>query len=186
MKFHIVLFYISCLLGLGNQQFDTCFANNYIYLRNQLPELIFKQDHCKVDSGFNLFWTEFREAMINFDTIRLMEFTNIPLLAHGFLEEFPKLEVDENNLYHVMNSFLEEEIDCQYITYDENGHPSSPAFIKNIDHIKMFLSTEDNLRCCVIQKSWARVGFMEFILIEDKWKLWKIYTNTFQLQNLFE
>lgn len=61
---------------------------------------------------FNVFWKQFREAILQNDSVKLLESVNFPLKAHGELDEDPHLVIDQKTFYKYFKICLDEHDAC--------------------------------------------------------------------------
>jgi len=61
------------------------------------------------NDDFQSFWTEFRNALISLDYIKLIELTNFPLEAHGRRDEDPKFLIHQSRFYYFFRRCLNED-----------------------------------------------------------------------------
>jgi len=187
MKLFISIISLIFLINFANPYEHISISQKDLDHKHQSAECANQQEILKNDSSFISFWVEFREAIMTLDTIKLLKLTNFPLLTMGFLDEFPSYEADEKQYFAVMDSFLEESIYLDTDTLSGKGtYHNHNIFVTNKEYVRNLSSIQDYTRFCHFEKSRARIGYMEFKLIDGNWKLWKIYTDTFKLQYLFE
>jgi hypothetical protein len=110
--------------------------------------------------SFILFWKEFRKAIINFDTLDIMQRSNLPLKCRGPLDNDPIIKLSENKFNMVFSLFLK-----QWNGQDLNEE-TELEFIKRTG-----VPTD------LINAGIARVGNMVFAIKRKEWKLDFLYLN---------
>jgi hypothetical protein len=122
-------------------------------------------DSILIENDFKAFWNEFRKAVIQEDTLKLIELTNFPLKSHGMLDEDPQIIITKEKYFFYLNKYLHES--------------TGMSFEKetNLDYIKRNAVLEKN-RNCNMKKKWCRIANLEFEKIGLTWKLSLIYFDT--------
>ena len=118
-----------------------------------------------VEEDFQLFWNAFRQAILDNDSVRLVEMTNFPLKSHGILDGDPQPLITKVNYNYFLHKCLNEQTGMT--TNNET----------NLDYIKMTNNLADD-RYNTIETDWCRVTSFEFQKIEHNWKLTLIYFDT--------
>ena len=116
-----------------------------------------------VDKSFNIFWVEFRKAVIKNDTAKLITLTHFPLKVHGDRDEDSLIYLNANNFISFYKKFL---LRSTFMVKD--------SLITNFDYIT---NTEVAAKASLFQEteSWKRVGDLEFEKIKNKWGLALLY-----------
>lgn len=119
----------------------------------------------QVQDDLQSFWKLFRKAVLDNDTIKLMELTRFPLDSHGRLDSDPQPKISQSDfLYYFRISMTE-----------HTGRSREQE--TNLDHLKR---TEqlDSDKYVTIHGDWCRVTSMDFRKTDDGWKLTRIYFDT--------
>lgn len=108
---------------------------------------------------FPEFWLQFREYVLDFDTLNLFERMEFPILVFGYLDDDPVYVVSKENILWFWNIFLFE---------DDN------------DNMEIIQSTID-----VTKNPWYNsrknehmVGYLGFTKYQEGWKLKDLYIDT--------
>jgi hypothetical protein len=116
-----------------------------------------------VDKSFKVFWTEFREAVIKNDTMKLTNLTHFPLKVRGERDEDSVIYLPINNFISYYKKFL---LNTSFFV--------SGRHITNFDYIR---NTEIPEKATLFQETqtWKRIGDLEFEKIKNKWGLALLY-----------
>ncbi|MBK9391139.1 MAG: hypothetical protein IPN68_13460 [Bacteroidetes bacterium] len=114
---------------------------------------------------FQTYWKDFREAVINSDSLKLLTLTNFPLKSHGVMDSDPQILINSKNFYYYFQICLNEETGMS-INFETNLD-----FIKKIDKITDYKFYTKN-------REWQRINQMEFQKINNYWRLTLIYFDT--------
>jgi hypothetical protein len=111
-----------------------------------------------IDStGFIKYWTDFRQAVLNADTNKLITLTDFPLQARGSFDSDPVIEYSKQQFSRVFNFFLEQSVGdgTGSTEFDKIKSQEAPKEKGIHDQI--------------------RIGGMIFFLTDKKWKLGFLY-----------
>lgn len=111
------------------------------------------------DEEFQLFWTEFRNSVINSDYINLKNFVLFPLEVKGYIDAYPVIKCDVEDFEFVLNYFL--------ILHDE-------------DRLNFIKECKD----CIFEPHKDAVCMVDMLFkkVNSEWKLTEIYTDTPDLE----
>jgi hypothetical protein len=128
---------------------------------------------------FQLFWKEFRQAVLDSDFDRLQQMTVFPLKTHGYQDFDPQIDIMTSDFYKALMMELNGEVTVQLDSIDHTNGTSVTSFemIKKAVSIK-----EDKEYFELTQEGWYRVGNMEFTRTDLGWKLELIYLDTNDLK----
>jgi hypothetical protein len=140
----------------------SCFNNKEKILNRietkSIPEIELSDD-------FQNYWNDFREAVINSDSMKLLTMTSFPLKSHGVSDNDPRILISNNNFYYYFKICLNEDTGMSI------NSESNLDFIKKTDKIIDYKFYTKNI-------DWQRINAMEFQKIKNSWKLTLIYFNT--------
>jgi len=154
---------------------------------NELIKASAQNTYFPVDSSFQVFWDEFRGAVINTDSAKLFKLTNFPLETKGNLDTDPNLYIQTDKFLEIFNWYLTQKyfdgFNLDSLITQEN-YLETPL-VSNFEYIK---TTETILECkyCCGTKSWTRMGNLEFELIGGNWMLCSIYIDSKLVQELIK
>ena len=114
--------------------------------------------------NFQSFWNKYKEAIINNDSVSLINMTNFPLKARGFEDIDPQIDISKKVFFKVFNIFLKTDVNDL-----------------NIDVIKNTTDVTKSVGYNEVDEM-QRVGDMEFNKIGNTWKLSLIYLDTKELK----
>ncbi|MCL2130972.1 MAG: hypothetical protein FWH36_00735 [Lentimicrobiaceae bacterium] len=123
------------------------------------------------EDDFLPFWIEYREAVLEMDTNKLIKITNFPLTVKGYEDNDPVLKVSINDFFFIFDIFL----NTGGGVLDINN--LDDLAMNNLDFIKRSLNAEHTLRY-EQNSNYQRIGDQVFEKIEGKWILTLIYTDT--------
>lgn len=121
-------------------------------------------------SDINVFWKDFRNSLINKDITVTKKFTQFPLETRGPLDMDPQIKFEEDKFEKVLTNYLQQ----------SSGLELNET---NLDYIKK----HENLTSTELQNlkdNWARIGNMQFKLINNSWKLTFVYFEEDSYKNL--
>jgi hypothetical protein len=150
-----IIIYFILLLLCGN---TNCVTKNEYYTRDKLH-------HKKAEtSEFQNFYSDFRKALIQNDSLALREMTNFPLEVWGFNDNDPKFKIDASQFMYFLNKSIS-------ISVEEDQ--STGKSINTLDLFKMNDSVP-------FQSDYSSqsIGMLEFKKVDEFWKLYLIYTDT--------
>jgi len=118
-------------------------------------------------SDFYNFWTVFRSAVMDKDTVTLQTLTNFPLIVRGYNDCDPVLKIELSEFIIFFNKCLNEQ------TYVDRVDAT------NLDHVKRVLDPKHTDELEIKEGvHWHRFGNIEFIKDSSGWKIFTIYTDT--------
>ena len=120
-----------------------------------------------VDDFFT-FWKDFRNAVIDSDSIKIISMTTFPFQTRGPLDDDRIVKYDNGKFIHVFNAFLNQ----------WNGQGLNDT--TELDDIKKVVTPNKN----DIQKDIARVGDLVFNKNAKGWKLVLAYLNNETIDSL--
>lgn len=129
--------------------------------QSNLQENVTEQENINItenDAEFQLFWTEFRNAVINSDYNSLQNKVNFPLEIEDYQDCFPIINSGTENFEFVFNEYL--------ILH----HEAALNFIKECERVNVKKDRKD--------KEFVRMEDMGFKKINSEWKLSLIYMDT--------
>jgi hypothetical protein len=109
---------------------------------------------------FNVFWSKFRQAVIDNDTAKIKEYTVLPFKTRGPSDDDPIVEVNESSFIKTFKLFLD----------NRNGTPEQKTHFEIVKGIVQI----EKLRYgpYTLLNNWARVDDLEFKKIGNQWKLY--------------
>ena len=111
------------------------------------------------------FWRIFRMAVLENDTIKLMELTRFPLDSHGRFDSDPQPQISKGDFLY-------------YFRISMNEHTGrSREQETNLDHLKRTEQLGID-KYVTIHGDWCRVTSMDFRRTDGGWKLTRIYFDT--------
>jgi hypothetical protein len=164
----IVIFFSCFILGCTNQNTNSDDSSEQD--SNRL--LVEGKNQSELDKGiseFKLFWDEFRKAVLESDSTKLIQMTHFPLKTHGDQDEDPQIDLTSDDFKKVFQIYLNRK------TVYFNG-----TYERNLDYIKRTVEEEKNSNPAL--ESWRRMGDMEFEKINGNWQLTLIYLDTNELK----
>ncbi len=149
--------------NVKDRQLSTSITNKQINKHAKIEEknkvIISANDKVNDHSDINIFWDNFRRAILEKDIEELKNLTSFPLGTRGPWDSNPIVRFEESKFENVINIFLEQ---------DYNLEPS-------FEYIKRMEILSFNERGPYKEGDWVRIGDMEFNLIDNSWKLTFIY-----------
>jgi hypothetical protein len=135
---------------------SSCFLHNPIMAQSE-------NVNYSSDKSFNIFWADFREAVIKNDTTKLTNLTHFPLKVRGERDEDSVIYLRINNFIFYYKKFL---LNSSFLV--------KGIYITNFEYIR---NTEMPEKATLFQetKTWKRVGDLEFEKINNKWGLALLY-----------
>jgi len=113
--------------------------------------------------NFQEYWNIFRESVVKFDTTKLFELCNFPITIKGDQDEEPVVRLNKNNFSTFFKFFLKREV------YKKNfQHMTNLDFIKREQIANKSFGYQET-------EYWARVGDLEFAIVNNHWRLSLIY-----------
>ena len=151
MKLHLRIYLFIAFLVLSS-----CFLFNPIMA--QTENLNLESEKC-----FNIFWTEFREAVIKCDTTKLVILIHFPLKVSGERDEDSVMYLRKDNFIPYYRKFL---LNTSFFI--------EGRYITNFEYIRI---TKTPKKATIFQETetWKRIGDLEFEKIKNKWGLTLIY-----------
>ena len=126
-------------------------------------ESVILDDKTVIDTtnhNFQQFWTTFRKAVIDNDTIEIIQHTKFPLETRGPKDSDPIVKYDRQDFIRVFKKYLNQ--------HSGMRAPNETQFevIKQIE----FINEKVNKYYSVVD-NWVRIGNLEFRLINNEWKM---------------
>ena len=109
------------------------------------------------NSNFQQFWDNFREAVINNDTSKIIQLTRFPFETRGPQDSDPIIKYEKKKFLKVLEAYLKETT-----TWREDF-----STITSREEIKRILKPDKTY----VQGDWARIGNLEFKKENGKWFL---------------
>jgi hypothetical protein len=128
------------------------------------------QDQVGTSDDFQNYWNDFRKAVINSDSLKLIELTNFPLKTHGFLDQDLQFLINKERFYYFFKVCLK--MDTGWSIEPETNLALIKRTIK-LEKGKYYTKVDD----------WCRVSAFSFNKINKQWKLTLIYINTANYEN---
>ena len=173
-----ILVIVIALAGCGsktteNQVSTPTNSNGNVVQNNESKSKADSHNSSKTDSksvvnnaDFNVFWSDFREAVLNNNVSEMEKFTQFPLETRGPYDFNPVIKFDKSKFEKIMNLYLKEKIGT-----DVDFTETQLEYIRNHKNLDSL-----NAKQPVVQGgNWARVGDMQFKLINGSWKLTFVY-----------
>jgi len=108
-----------------------------------------------IDSDINIFWTEFREAVINMDYETITEFVNFPAETRGALDSDPIIKISIEEFETTFTKYLS--------GYDSTQYPTNYDYIDQNPYLTFY------------EHDSARTGNMYLKKINGTWKITFFY-----------
>jgi len=144
--------------GFDNQELKLCKSNDSTIILSK----------CN-NKSFNKFWSQFRKATINKDTLILKDMVSFPIEVKLPLDENPQLEIDKANFIEYYNEFL-----SQISGLSKSNH--NETMIEYIDRTPNIWVEHLNRHDTICVQNKARIGSLIF-QYDKKWMLKTVYFN---------
>jgi len=124
-------------------------------------------------SGIAVFWSTFRIAILNNNISQIKNMTQFPIETRGSMDSNPIIKFDQNKFQSVIKLYLNEISGQNYIdtNFDYIKESEKISFKNQVD----YQNSKDYSKSAIVDGTWARIGNMEFKLINNNWNLTYIY-----------
>ena len=158
--FHLLIMitFVACISCSNSSVDDDSKSNNELNesINNELSE---------TKDSLQLFWNEFRSAVMNEDSLTLMQLTQFPLNSHGILDDDPQISIGKDQFYYYFKICLNEQTG---LSLDNET---------NFDYIKKVSILNEDMHFSRVD-NWARISNFVFERLDGNWKLTQIYFDT--------
>lgn len=178
---HIVIAMMAAILWLSN-----CTSKPKEQINDAAESTEMKDSVAQIEPAnnyqtpkdFQMFWKEFRQAVLDADSIELLQMTVFPLKTHGHQDFDPRIDINKSDFYKVLKMGLNEGVSVEFDSTGINGTSvTSFEMIKKTMRVK-----EDKEYLELVPGGWYRVENMEFTRTDLGWKLELIYLDTRELK----
>lgn len=111
---------------------------------------------------FPKFWLQFREYVLNFDTLNLFERMEFPILVFGYSDDDPVYVVQKENILWFWNIFL-------FGDGNDNDNMEIVKSTLDVTKIPWYYQYDQNEHS---------VGYLDFIKYQEGWMLKRLYMDT--------